>query len=484
MAGRPNILWLMTDEQRADSLGAGGALWASTPNLDRLANGGTRFDSAYSPSPICVPARAIMLTGRAGSSIGVTSNHHWLDAEDPGFLSWLLARNGYQIASVGKHHYLCPRRAFDAECGVTIGEHVSCTEYLVDVDEEEAGVVRYEAGTVYNWLLGGRYPGSADETPEMFNVNEALSWLQRRDPQRPFFLRVSLNAPHTPVVPPAPFDTLIDPGAIDLPVDYPDTMKETPTVMRDYYHVHAGTGRMNERQIARSRQCYYGMVAFLDHCLGKLIDVLRDSGELDNTIVAFVSDHGAHLGDHGFYQKQSYYEASVRVPLFFCGPGVATGKVVSIPVSAGSLMPTLLDLAGIEIPAQVEYPSLAETLRTGAEPTARPVFSELDFGIWGYRDGDRYVMVRDGDWKLAVFRDPLRPERFADTDGLVLFNLAEDPGERHNRSDDPVCAETVARLIALIDAWDDGRVARESARRRQLPAEHPLHWPGPPEAAD
>ena len=115
MSDRPNILWLMADEQRVDSLGYTGTSWAHTPNLDRVALAGTRFTSAYTPSPVCISARACMLTGRAGSSIGMLGNHHWLNLDNPRFLTWAFAAEGYQVASFGKHHYGSTRRAFDFE---------------------------------------------------------------------------------------------------------------------------------------------------------------------------------------------------------------------------------------------------------------------------------------------------------------------------------------------------------------------------------
>jgi arylsulfatase A-like enzyme len=135
----------------------------------------------------------------------------------------------------------------------------------------------------------------------------------------------------------------------------------------------------------------------------------------------------------------------------------------STPVSAGSLMPTLMDLAGLEIPPAVQYPSLAHVLRSGGDAEPAPVFSEIDYGLWGYRPGERYVMVRDGRWKLCLYRDPL-----ADDDpsrgrvpnlaqDRVLVDLAADPGERHNLTPDAAYGQVVEGLIAAIDGWDRGR---------------------------
>ncbi len=458
MPDRPNILWLMTDEQRADSLGYSATPWAQTPNLDQVALSGTRFSAAYTPSPVCVSARACMLTGRYGSSIGVLGNHHRLKLDDPRFLPWVFAAQGYQVAGFGKHHYNSHRQAFDFEQQHILGDRVDYYAYRTALDAAEAGVVRYNGGRS-PWLFAGRYPGTIDDLPEMHNVNTALAWVRRRDPSRPFLLRLSFNAPHTPVVTPAPFDTLIDPDAIDLPLDRPPNMAFASATHRDYLCDYAGTQRLTDAQIRRARQCYYGHVACVDAILGRLLDELRALGELENTLIAFVSDHGAHLGDHGFFQKQSFWDPSSRVPFFFAGLGIRRQRV-DTPVSAGSLLPTLLDLAGLTKPETIEFASLSATLRAGSAPQAAPVFSELDHGVQDYRQGDRYVMVRDGRWKLSLYRDPRDRDHYAGAEDRVLFDMESDPQEYVNRADDPACASVISAMIARIDAWDRSRAVQ------------------------
>ncbi|NLF31111.1 MAG: sulfatase-like hydrolase/transferase [Planctomycetes bacterium] len=455
MTDRPNILWLMTDEQRTDSLGCAGAPWAISPNLDALAASGVRFDAAYTPSPVCISARACLLTGRAGSSIGVLNNHHRLAAERPGFLTWTFARAGWQVASFGKHHYACPRKAFDVEGGRTLGDDVAYVRYADPALDTADGVVRYDGG-ITKWIFAGRHPRPADQTEEMHNVNAALHWIGGRDTGRPFLLRVSLNAPHTPVVAPEPFDTMIDPDAIDLPLDMPgEDLVPASRCHSDYLIDYAGAHRLTRQQIRRARQCYYGRTAFADHVFGRLLDGLREAGELDNTIIAFVSDHGCHLGDRGFFQKQSFWEASARAPLIFAGPGIRRGAAIDTPVNAASLLPTLLELAGLDVPPGAEYPSLAPALTGGAAPAAAPVFSEIDYGLHHYRDGQRRVMVRLGRWKLVTYRDPRTHQDYAGGADAELFDLQTDPAETLN-----VLAghpDVVKDLTAAIDAWDASR---------------------------
>jgi len=449
---RPNILWLLTDEQRCDSLGCYGSSWARTPFLDGLARRGVRFDAAYTASPVCVSARACMLTGQAATRIGVLNNHHALPPGRARFLTHYFVDAGYSVASFGKHHYNCRTvKAFPLEGGAVLDNRVGYESFSVPVIEEAAGVVYYPT-EFRHWILAGRFPGGVEDTVESRNAVLAVDWLRNRDRSKPFFLRLSVNAPHTPVVAPVPYDTMIDPDEVDLPIDSRDTM-HLPAPVRENLCEIAGSWRLTTDQIRRMRQVYYGRAAFLDEVFRRFSTQVEAFGALENTIVVFTSDHGCHLGDHGFVQKQSFYDASARVPLVVAGSGIASCDIRT-PVNIGSILPTCLALAGLDVPVPTDFPNLAGTIRGGREPPAQPVFSEIDFGIWGYRDGDRYVMVRDGDWKLAVFRDTTDKARFPADDGLMLHNLSNDPGERTNLAHHPDHAETVDRLIALIDDHD------------------------------
>jgi len=151
------------------------------------------------------------------------------------------------------------------------------------------------------------------------------------------------------------------------------------------------------------------------------------------------------------------------VPFFFTWPGrVSAGRVHDAPVNTGSLLPTLQELAGLPVAARADFPSIAGAL-TGGDCPGAPVFSEIDFGLHQYRDGDRRIMVRDGRWKAIVYRDAATPERFAATEDPVLFDLETDPGERENRAADPACAATLNFLRAGIDRRDAARDERGRA---------------------
>lgn len=444
---RPNVLWLMTDEHRPDSLACYGSAWGYSPNLDRLAREGTLFQSAYTPSPVCVPCRSALLTGNWGSTTGVLHNEARLGPETR-FLTWRFEDAGYQTASFGKKHYFFdgPRQAFQTEGG-------SATEGIVDPARYGKGfhpaghdVVQYPdipgQKLQRRWILAGRFPASEDETAEARNVALAEQWLDRRDTAKPFLLRLSLNAPHTPVVAPARYLSMVDPDRIRIPVPSAAELESQPERERVLLRGFEGSGAISPQLLRKAQHYYYARCAFADAMCGRLLGWMRSRGLLDDTIVVMTADHGTHLGDHGLLQKQTFYEQVATVPFIFRAPNrVRAGVRLRTPVSTIGLLPTLLDLAGLPFDG-VDGASLAHSLRTGREPSRKPVISEIAFGYQGWRDQDRQVMVRDGDWKLSMFSD-------AEPDG-ALYNLRRDPQEAANLFADPQFTIHRRRLEGLI----------------------------------
>ena len=187
----------------------------------------------------------------------------------------------------------------------------------------------------------------------------------------------------------------------------------------------------------KARQYYYGEVAFVDQQFGRMLDWMRNHGLLDNTIIVYLSDHGTHLGDFGLVQKGTFFEPVVKVPYFFWYPqNLADGIKLNTPVETRSLIPTLLALAGLEVPAEFIMNNLAQNLVTGQEPAAKPLFSEIGMGI----NDTRYVMVREGDYKLSLIADPELGQGY-------LTNLADDPHERVNLYDSPDYTNVKERLL-------------------------------------
>lgn len=459
---RPNVLWLMTDEHRPDSLGCYGSPWGHSPHLDRLAAEGSVFLSAYTPSPVCVPCRSSLLTGNSASTTGVLHNEAKLRG-DTRFLTWRFEDAGYQTGSFGKKHYFFggARQAFQTEGGRPTEGIVDPARYGKGYDPGEHDVVQYpvlpQQKIQRRWILGGRFPASEDETAEARNVALATKWLEGRDAGKPFLLRLSLNAPHTPVVVPAKYLAQVDAGRIRIPSPTREELEGQPERERVLLRSFEGSAALAAEELRKARHYYYARCAFADAMCGRLLDWMRTRGLLDNTIVVMTADHGTHLGDHGLLQKQTFYEQVATVPYVFHAPGLVRGGArLRTPVSTLGLLPTVLELAGLPHDG-VEGASLAPVLRRGAEPPRRAVVSEIAFGYQGWRDQDRQVMVRDGHWKLSLFAAPHDPRRFAANPDGALYDLRNDPGETRNLFGDPRRKRDVERLLRRVAEWDAGR---------------------------
>ncbi len=435
---QPNILWIMTDEQRTDSLGCYGSRWAHTPNLDRLGAAGVVFSNAVTAAPVCVPARTALLTGRYPSDTGVWWNHQ--PVERLAYLTETLARAGYQTASFGKQHYGARNPAFQQEENLVLTDRVNYFSYDSRFSVEAFDIVQYPAEP-YRWILGGRFPGTAEDTMEFRIIDRAIQWLAQRDRDLPFLLRVSFNGPHTPVVVPDPYAAQAD--ATIEEKDWNPKTAEEPRWIRHGLRQFSDASRLTPQQLRRARQYYYAYVTFIDSQCGRLLDYLNRQGLAQETAIVFTSDHGTHLGDYGLVQKQTFYNGVVNVPLILAYPGhFRSGVHIQTPVETRSLLPTLLDLLGM--PCASDAQSLCECLRSGQEPASVPVFSEFTLGSFGLMPDDPLIMVRDQNWKLSLCMTA------DDRDGM-LVDLSTDPEETRNLWNDPRYSTPQNRLRRLIE---------------------------------
>lgn len=235
------------------------------------------FESAYTPSPVCVAARCSLLTGNYGSTTGVLHNGAKLRAGTQ-LLTWEFERAGYQTASFGKKHYSLPgtRQAFQTEQGSATDEVTGAEAYGAGYDASKYDVVQYPdaptEGLRRRWILAGKFPEPEARTAEEQNVNLAIRWLENRDAGKPFLLRLSLNAPHTPVVVPERFLRLIDPARIGLPVASDSELAGAPerigVLLRDF----EGAQRLTPDELKKARHYYYARAAFADYEIGRLLE--------------------------------------------------------------------------------------------------------------------------------------------------------------------------------------------------------------------
>lgn len=443
---KPNILWIITDEQRTDSLGCYGSPWAKTPNIDWLAREGIVFKNAITPAPVCVPARASLLTGRYPSDIGIWWNHNGRDKRYLPHLTYLFAQAGYVTASFGKQHYCSPNKAFEVEYHKEInGEIVDWYSFNPKYEESRLDVVRYSKGP-FPWILGGIFPEDMDKTVEAEIIQRTIQWLEKYDRNEPFFLQVSLNAPHTPVVPPYPFYELYKDTNIEYPLEVEcRTERFHPQWIEKDLKAFADVTSLSKEEIEKARRCYYAEVTFLDYEVGILLRWMKERSLLDNTIVVFLSDHGTHIGDYGLLQKQTFYEPVVKVPFIIWYPlKFASGVEIETTVETRWLLPSLLDLLGIDVLSECRSESLADTFLFGTEPYKGPVFSEFTLGSFGIRENDRIVMVINGKWKFFTCID-------SDIDDYCLFNIEEDPYELVNLSFKEEYKDIVIECLSLIN---------------------------------
>ena len=460
-ATRPNIVLIVTDQQRFDSIAALGHAWVDTPNLDRLAREGAALTNAYVASPSCAPSRASLFTGLYPHTSGVLRN------DDRWAHSWVedLATAGYRCTSIGKMHtYPYEAPVGFAERHVVENKdraHPSLPFFLDQWDkalwirgEEKPSRVTYRRRADYRERLGAfEWELPEDLHADNFVGNLARHWLDTYpDHDAPFFLQVGFPGPHPPYDPPPrhldPYREREMPAAHRTPEDLdaqPAPLKALRRQHVDNDHdaiVHLEDP--TEEQLQRQRRHYYANVTLIDEQVGGLLQALEDRGVLENTVVVFTSDHGDALGDHGHSQKWTMYEPSVHVPLLVWGPGrVRPGLVLDGLASLMDIGPTVLELAGLRPPAWMEAESLVPALQ-GQPWTGRShVFSEHARDLI-LTDTELMTMVRDSRYKLVEFSDHAQGQ---------LFDLVDDPDEEHDLWGSPDHRQIRDELHEAVNRW-------------------------------
>lgn len=429
-----NLLILMSDEHQAAAMGCAGHPFVQTPNLDALAARGTRFANAYTPSPICVPARASFASGQYVHQTRLWDNAMPYDGSIPGWGHALQAK-GVPVESIGKLHY----RSEEDPAGFD-------TEHLPMMVADGVGMVWASIRKEDERVLGtgrmlGDYigPGNSKYTDYDAAVTaRAETWLAERATSgdaRPWCLYVGLVAPHFPLVVPQAYFDLYPPESLPEPRLNP----------RDGYVRHPWVDKQNaimnsdaqfrdpaERQAAVAS--YFGLCSWLDANVGRILTALEAAGFGDNTTVVYTSDHGDNVGARGLWGKSNLYQESVAIPLLMAGPGIPVG-VCGTPVSLVDLSLGIADHFGTTIDAAPGARPLAEVACAPDDPE-RPVFSE--YHAAGAVSGA--FMLRKGRWKYHHYEGFL-PE---------LFDLETDPGEETNLAGKPAFAEVQAEMEAAL----------------------------------
>ncbi len=468
MAKQPNIVFILTDQQRLDTIAANGFEHMDTPNLDLLVQRGAVFENMYVPAPSCSPSRAALFSGTYPHTNGVFRN------EEPWSYCWVeeLAKVGYRCVNVGKMHTNPVEGAFGFHERHVVEnkdrDHPNLPFYLDNWDKalkarkaQKPSRVSYRKRPDYNESLGA-FVWELDEDlhSDVFVGETACWWLDRYSGQEPFFLQIGFPGPHPPYDPTQDYlDTYLGRDLPEAILDY--DLASQPAPLRAIRQNQLDNDRdaivhleaPSQEQLHRQRACYYANVSMIDAQIGAIVDALDRRGVLDDTVIIFTSDHGDCLNDHGHSQKWTMYEQSVHVPAILCWPGkVEKASRHADLVSLMDFGPTILEVAGTGIPPWMEAQSLGDLLFGNSKADRDCVFSE--------HANDRVVMetnfmtmVRSGPWKLV---------HFVDSEEGQLFNLESDPGERVNLWDSAAHADTCRELIGKILTW---RI--ESARKTQ-----------------
>jgi len=361
---RPNVLWIQTDEQRADSVGcynaagALGALPVRTPSLDALAARGAVFLDHHVQSPVCVPSRVCELTSSYPHQTGILNNsvHYTWGRWPEGLVSFpeVFAAAGYATANLGKYHTPHHPTWLENWHFEWFPEEADFFSLAEGFDEAEHEIIHrgHRPGDV---ILSGRYPDiHGGRTPQSYLTDHALDWL-RAIPhvRRPFLLRVSFLAPHTPVLAPEPFYRMYDPGAMVWDVPSAAVLASRPRFELGSRNPAVYAAHTPD-EYRRMRCTYYGLVSHVDQQVGRLLGCLDDLGLMENTIVAYTADHGDLMGEYGQFQKGMFYDITTRVPCILAGPGVGQGERISRLTEGIDFAPTLLRLAGLSVPATMQ----------------------------------------------------------------------------------------------------------------------------------
>jgi len=474
MAERPNILMIMTDQQRADTIACTGNGHIATPNLDRLCAEGVCFERAYCEMPECVPARAMILTGRWGPQMRVFGNATPLAADAPTFVARLAAA-GYRTVGIGKMHFNPPRTPHGFE-RLLLMEELPRTrqedEYLRYLESVGYGYVHEPHGVRHELYyipqpsqLPDRHHGTTwvgDRTVEFIEAAASDS--------RPFFCLSSFVKPHPPFEPTIPFLTRYDPASLPLPVEGPlDEQDQLPLLVRQTY---SKWMESTDANLARTiKAYYYAAVTQIDVQIGRMLDALERTGQRGRTLVLFTTDHGELLGDHGHWGKRSFYEGAARIPLILSWPGhIPAGQRRTQLVGHRDIAPTFLAAAGLADEAR-NLPG-ADLLAPAGDASAD--WRTMTFGLL-YESPLAIYAAIDQRFKYVYSVAEGREH---------LFDLPADPHERRNLARDPAFASHRDRLrAALIGFFEqidyrwplmDGDLRRESipddvgwARNRQ-----------------
>jgi iduronate 2-sulfatase len=458
-AKRTNVLFIISDDLAA-RLGCYGDPQVKTPNIDKLAARGVRFDRAYCAYPLCGPSRNSFLTGLYPNSTGILANAQIFRQTIPEqvSLSQAFRQQGYFAARVGKlYHFIVPASIGTDGHDDPASWELQLNPAGVDRTDDEKSIFSLTPGQFGGTLSWYASPSSDEFHTDGMEAADAEWVLERcaKRQERPFFLAVGFFRPHTPyVAPKVPYFGLYPEAEMPVVQGVKEDQADLPAAALMSYKKEQD--KLTDDLRRQAVQAYYASISFMDAQVGKVVAALDRLGLAERTIIVFTSDHGYHLGEHGLWQKQSIFEESARVPLVIVAPGAgAKGAVAKSPVSLTDLYPTLTELAGVKAPANLQGQSLVPLLKDPSAIGRGWALTQVVRGGGFKRFGASPAVGDDG---RRFFGYSLRTARWRYTEwdegkqGRELYDHDADPKELTNLAENPKHAKTVAELSEQLRA--------------------------------
>ena len=449
----PNLLYIHSDQHNPYVTGCYGDPLVQTPHLDSLAAEGVVFENVYCPSPICVPSRMSMLSGRYPHENAVWTNSHILDSGIPTF-AHAMGAAGYQPVLIGRMHALGPDQ-LHGYAERLVGDHGPNYHGGGGVDH---GELSGTAGPARVSLEKSGAGQSAYQVHDEDVTVATVDYLNRLGVQKraglldaPFSISVGFMLPHQPFVA-RQEDYRLYEGQMTMP-QHPEPFTEALHPYFRWWREKCGIVEVSDAEILRARTAYWGLVTRMDVMIGQILTALRENGLDEDTLILYSSDHGEQVGEHGLWWKQTFYEHSVKVPTILSWRGaLPEGVRCDRVVSSLDLNATMLDALGA--------PSLPHSRGRSTLPLLRGEdthWEDIAFSEYCTDDGCYHRMVREGEWKLNYYHG--HPSQ--------LFNLKDDPNELQDRVDDPACQDILEHLTQkVLEGWDPDSIATQMTAKQ------------------
>ncbi|MBR3998838.1 MAG: sulfatase-like hydrolase/transferase [Clostridia bacterium] len=421
---KPNVLFIVCDQLRYDSVGFAGIEPVKTPNIDRLAEEGLFFENAYTPFPVCAPSRQSMLTGVQPESIGILCNYNFFrgNGADPKIPTWVseLKDAGYRCGFAG--HWDASPHGSENDFGYeTIFSNGDWGREI----GEKYGAINYP-----NSWFGCSNPIAFEDT-KTCRICDSVSGFIRESAGQPWHAWLDLVDPHLPCRPSAPYDTMYSPEDMTPWPGFGDTLEGKPYIQKkqiENWHLE----NYEWKDFAPTKAYYFGLITQTDAAIGRVLDTLRETGQYDNTLIILLADHGDTSGDHGMMDKHYIlYDSVVHVPFIVRHPSLGSGRVKSFACSSLDVAPTVEKIVGLTAESTRHGRAVTDYI-DGSETPDFAVFSSngQQFGLFTQRGirTEKYKYI----WNLT------------DTD--EFYDLTLDPGEKVNRASDPAYREIIAHL--------------------------------------